>query len=140
VRPIALLAAGLAAWAFVRWRPFRVEIAGSSMAPRLLPGDWAVGTSSGGIVRGDVVVVKHPARPDLEMVKRITGVPADEVHPGRDLGPDEWFVAGDHPEASTDSRTFGPVSRGAIVGRVRFVYWPPARMGPVRRMASETHG
>ena len=127
---IALLAAGAAAaWAALRWRPFRVEVAGSSMAPALHPGDWALAVRGGPIRKGDVVVVRHPDRPGREMVKRVTGTPGEEVHPGRTLGRDEWFVVGDNAEASTDSRTLGPVPRSAIVGRVRFVYWPPDRWG-----------
>jgi signal peptidase I len=66
----------------------------------------------------------------LEVVKRVTGAPGDDVG-GRPLGPNEWFVTGDNAEASSDSRTFGPVGRRDIVGRVRFVYWPPGRVGPV---------
>jgi nickel-type superoxide dismutase maturation protease len=134
VARIALLAAGAAvAWAVLRWRPFRVEVAGSSMVPALQPGDWAVGVRGGPIRTGDVVVVRHPGRADREMVKRVTGVPGEGVHPGRTLGADEWFVVGDNAEASTDSRALGPVPRAAIVGRVRLVYWPPDRWGRPHR-------
>lgn len=34
-----------------------------------------------------------------------------------------WLL-GDNAEASTDSRTFGAVPREAIIGRVRWRYWP----------------
>src|SRR5438105_1454709 len=96
VRRIALLAAGaVVACAMLEWRPSRVAIQGGSMAPTLLAGDWALATRAGAIRRGDVVVVVHPLRPEREMVKRVTGVPGDHVAPGRVLGPDEWFVAGD---------------------------------------------
>jgi nickel-type superoxide dismutase maturation protease len=131
--PLALTVAiaGLA-WALARSRPFRVEVAGTSMAPELLPGDWLIATASRrSIRRDDVVVVRHPHQGDLELVKRVVAGPGDEVA-GRLLGSGEWFVTGDNADASTDSRRFGPVSQSEIVGRVRFVYWPPERIGPVR--------
>ena len=106
------------------------------MAPRLLPGEWALATSARRIRRGDVVVVRHPNQPGIEMVKRIAAAPGDEVS-GRVLGDDEWFVVGDNANASTDSRTIGPVPRAGIVGRVRYVYWPPDRAGPVRRLVMQ---
>ena len=128
-----LLAVGaVVGWALVEWRPFRVEVSGASMAPALLAGDWVLAARAGTIRRGDVVVLVHPLRPRREMVKRVTGVPGDELAPDRRLGPDEWFVAGDNPGASTDSRELGPVPSSAISGRVLFVYWPPERAGLVR--------
>ena len=77
---------------------------------------------------GDVVVAEHPARPGFDLVKRVAGAPGDVVgtlpggarlpEPVR-LGPGEWFLVGDRPDASTDSRHLGPV--GAIRGVVRVV-------------------
>ena len=129
---IGLLAASTAVWVVARWRPFRVEVAGPSMEPALFAGDWAVATAARRIERGDVVVIGHPLNLGMEMVKRLTGVPGDRVLPDRALDPDEWFVSGDNADASTDSRTFGPVSRADIVGRARLVYWPPGRIGVIR--------
>ena len=43
------------------------------------------------------------------------------------LGYDEFFLLGDMPEFSTDSRSFGPVPRSAIVGRAWLVYRPVSR-------------
>ena len=111
-------------YAALRLRPFRVEIRGDSMRPTLEPGDWCVATAGGRIKKGDVVVIR---RPDREVVKRVTGAPGEAG-----LGFDEWFVEGDNGAASTDSRVFGPLERDAIKGRVRFVYWPPHRIGPIR--------
>jgi signal peptidase I len=45
----------------------------------------------------------------------------------RQLGPDEFFVLGDNPERSSDSRVWGPVPRENILGVVDAIYWPPGR-------------
>src|SRR3990170_1344252 len=119
----AVLTSGLAflaaVWLVVRWRPFRVEVRGDSMAPTLLPGDWALAVAPGAPTRGHVVVVEPPTRRGLEMVKRITGVPGDLTPDGRILGPDEYWVEGDNPTRSTDSRHHGPVWRGQGEARGR---------------------
>jgi len=117
------------AYSFVRWRPFRVEVSGRSMAPTLVPGDWALAVASRRLRlrRSDVVVIEHPHRPGFEMVKRIVAGAGDVAPDGRVLGPGEWWVEGDAPEASTDSRAFGPVASERIVAVVRLIYWPPGR-------------
>lgn len=57
---------------------------------------------------GDVVVLRHPEKAGLKMVKRVTAVRADG-----------WcFVMGDNVAASHDSRVFGYVSPEQIIGRV----------------------
>jgi len=102
--------------------------------------------------RGDLVVVRRPGR--LEVVKRVVGLPGEQVRlragrlevdgrpvpepylPGGSgageldlrLGPAQYLVLGDHRAASTDGRDFGPVGADAVVGRVRFAYWPPRRL------------
>jgi len=101
------------------------------MAPTLAPGDWALAVAPRTFERGDVVVVEHPGRPGYEMVKRLTGVPGD-VMDGRRLGPDGFWVEGDHEPASTDSRHFGPVRAVALKAKVLFVYGPGDRRRRVR--------
>ncbi|KPJ85034.1 hypothetical protein AMJ57_04635 [Parcubacteria bacterium SG8_24] len=44
------------------------------------------------------------------------------------LGPEEYFLMGDNRSASLDSRTFGPVPRSFIVGRVLLRGWPPEKI------------
>lgn len=123
----------VAAYTFVRWRPFRVEISGGSMRPSLEPGEWALAVATSRFGRGDVVVVEHPERHGFEVVKRVAAVPGDVAPNGVTLGADEYWVEGDSPDASTDSRAFGPVHRRDVKARVRLVYWPFERRRIVRR-------
>jgi signal peptidase I len=116
-----------ASYAFLRWKPVRVEIAGGSMRPELEHGDWTLAVAARRLRRGDVVVVEHPRRPGFEMVKRLVGVPGDRTPEGAVLGEAEFWVEGDTPEESTDSRAFGPVRREHVKATVRLVYWPPDR-------------
>lgn len=46
-------------------------------------------------------------------------------------GPDEYFVLGDNPNDSRDSRAFGPVPGERVIGRVWCRIWPLGSLGPV---------
>jgi nickel-type superoxide dismutase maturation protease len=111
----------------LRWKPFKVEVSGSSMAPTLEPGDWALAVKPGRLRRGHVVVLEHPSRPGFEVVKRIVCIPDELAPDGRILELNEWWVQGDNLDSSTDSRHFGPVTTEGIRARVRLIYWPPWR-------------
>lgn len=124
---VGLAVAAALAYSVLRWKPFRVEIAGSSMAPTLRPGDWAVGARRRLVRRGDVVVVEHPHRSGFEVVKRVVAVAGTRAPNASDLGGDEWWVEGDRLGESTDSRHFGPVRTRHIKGVLRMIYWPPSR-------------
>lgn len=43
------------------------------------------------------------------------------------LGPDQYFLLGDHSSRSKDSRDWGPIDASQIVGRPVSVVWPPSR-------------
>jgi signal peptidase I len=91
-----------------------------------------------------------------KFVKRVIGLPGDTVRErngvvsvdgrrlsepyvptgNRDLQSGVWhvptgsyFLLGDNRAESCDSRTFGPVPKRDIVGRVFLVYWPLGRLG-----------
>jgi signal peptidase I len=109
------------------------------MRPALLDGDVVLAFAGARPAVGDVVVAEHPGRPGYEVIKRVAGGPGDVARAGPDggapvpLGAREWFLLGDAPDESTDSRSFGPVRTEHLRGVVRFVLWPAGRVGPVRR-------
>jgi signal peptidase I len=46
-----------------------------------------------------------------------------------EVGDDEVFVMGDNREFSFDSRRFGSIQLGDLVGRAFVIIWPPANFG-----------
>jgi signal peptidase I len=48
------------------------------------------------------------------------------------VAPGSYFVLGDNSTNSFDSRFWGSVPRGNIIGQVSFCYWPPDRIGRVK--------
>ncbi|TVL94080.1 nickel-type superoxide dismutase maturation protease [Streptomyces sp. SAJ15] len=94
------------------------EVHNPSMVPTLSPGDQLV-MRYGAVVRaGDVVVMRHPFRQDLLIVKR-----AVERREGG------WWVLGDNPYVENDSREFGMVPDDLVVARVWLRLRPPPWAG-----------
>ena len=50
-------------------------------------------------------------------------------YPARKVPPGKYFMMGDNRTQSCDSREWGPVPRGNLIGEVFAVYWPPNRIG-----------
>jgi nickel-type superoxide dismutase maturation protease len=96
------------------------------MAPTLRPGDWLLADPlayrSGPPRVGDLVLVPDPRQPQRLLVKRVTAATRDGL----------LELRGDAPDASTDSRAFGPVGVESVEGRPWFRYWPPRRIGRLR--------
>jgi nickel-type superoxide dismutase maturation protease len=89
------------------------------MEPALREGDWIVVSRLSRPPRvGEIVLVRDPRDGERLLLKRVAAV-ADGV----------CTVLGDRPEASTDSRTFGPVQLAGVLGRAVFRYGPITRMG-----------
>lgn len=139
-----------------------------SMVPTLQVGDRIIvsklSTAFGDINRGDVIVFKHPPReqcggdagPDSDLVKRIIGMPGDELtsrnntiyvngkklvenwqhepNLGSDIGyvkvpKGQYFMMGDNRPSSCDSRMWGTLPESLIVGKVVLRIWPLSHFG-----------
>ena len=97
----------------MRWPVIRVAVAERSMEPALRPGDWLLVRRTRRIRAGQIVLARHPGRPDMLIVKRA----------GRQVG-GGWWLESDNPDAgAVDSRRFGAVPGALIEGRVLARYW-----------------
>lgn len=106
--------------------------------------------------RGDVVVFQYPNDPSRDFIKRVVGLPGDEVeidngrvtvngtavaepyvaqlgsYSGRwNLKADEFFVLGDNRNNSSDSHNWGILPRDNLIGRAWVIYWPVRNWGAV---------
>ena len=128
-------------------------VEGNSMRPSFLPGDkLLVLERPGNYKRNEVVLVEKEGAERI-CIKRIIGMPGDEImitedgkvlcngneveteesygntYPGNNLkypvklGKQEYFVLGDNREKSADSRTFGIVHRRELKGKVIVLIW-----------------
>jgi nickel-type superoxide dismutase maturation protease len=92
----------------VHWPIRRVKVAERSMEPALRPGDWLLVRRTRRIRPGQIVLARHPGRPDLLIVKRAAR---------REDG--GWWLESDNPDAgAVDSRRFGAVPLTLIEGRL----------------------
>jgi phage repressor protein C with HTH and peptisase S24 domain len=92
-------------------------VRGPSMSPTLRDGDVVVVRFGARIRGGDVVLVRWAARPGQLSVKRAEHAAGTG-----------WWVLGDNPFGSTDSRVLGPAD---VLAVVRWRLWPrPGRLRP----------
>jgi signal peptidase I len=68
---------------------------------------------------------KKLIEPYVKSDRRDTGT----SYPARKVPPSMYFMMGDNRTQSCDSREWGPVPRGNLIGEVFAVYWPPNRIG-----------
>jgi signal peptidase I len=144
-----------------------VQVSGRSMEPTLHPGQRLLLDRlyyrSSGLSFDDIVVVMHNGE---EIVKRVKGLPGDQLqmdelsdgtafrvvnltrHPElrrppiyyrheEVVPPGMIYLIGDNLGLSEDSRRFGPVSQGSVMGVVRNFRFarniPPPQRAPVTR-------
>jgi signal peptidase I len=112
-----------------RARSRRVVVRDESMAPVLAPGDrlWVDPRPGRPFERGDIVVLRDPETPGRLLVKRVVGLAGDRPGSAEPLPAGTVYLEGDNPDRSRDSRAFGPVPLGSLVGLAWFRYSPAAR-------------
>jgi signal peptidase I len=138
---------------------FRVE--GSSMEPTLHTNQYLLVNKVGYLVgqphRGDIVVLRFPLDPRRDFIKRIVGLPGEQVevkggsvyvngqalvepyllqrpaytYPPTTLPSRQYFVLGDNRNNSDDSHVWNGLPRGDIIGKAWVSYWPPSTWGIV---------
>ena len=140
-----------------------VKVEGTSMQPRLVDQERIFVNRFiyrfHNIRRGDVVVFWYPKDRSKSFIKRVLGIPGDEVEIrngivyvngarisepylkrefqdyksfGKTMVPaGQYFVLGDHRNSSNDSRSWGFVAQNLIYGKAVFSYWPFAHVGVV---------
>jgi signal peptidase I len=99
--------------------------AGGTFVKRLigLPGE----TVAVRLVGGYGYVYINGRKLDEPYVRKDRRLGGTEMAP-RKIPPDHYFMMGDNRSQSCDSRQWGPVSRGEIIGKVFATYWPPLRI------------
>jgi signal peptidase I len=144
------------------YQPVKVE--GTSMLPELVDQERIFVNKFvyrfEDVRRNDIVVFRFPLDPTKSYIKRVVGLPGDEIElirgqlyvnggrveepyipdEFRDLGTyppltvpaGSYYVLGDHRNTSNDSRTWGTVSRDFVVGKAVFAYWPIDQFGVVQ--------
>ena len=104
-----------------------MRVQGQSMEPWLRSGDVVFVREDGPspvLHRGELVAVRSDMLGGTAIVKRVAGVPCEQVTVGAQtwrLEADDYFILGDNAAESLDSRALGPIKRHEIFGRVRLL-------------------
>jgi signal peptidase I len=144
----------VAIYTLVNLATARAVVEGSSMYPNFETGQLVIVNRFAYYFdapqRGDVVVLHNPRNENEDFIKRVVGLPGEQVaiREGRVwvnntlleepyierfcslcdgewiLARDEYFVLGDNRPNSHDSHAFGPIKKDLIVGMAWVRYWP----------------
>jgi len=143
----------------------RIRVDGHSMEPTLHTGQFVVVNKLayrfGSPGYEDVIVFHFPRDPEQEYIKRVIGLPGDNVSVSGgqvkvngqvldepyilsspayenewEVPEDHLFVFGDNRNNSSDSHTWGSVPMDYVVGKAVFIYWPPQDWGMIEHTAS----
>lgn len=150
-------------------QPFYVK--GASMEPNFYDGEYLIIDELSYRLReaerGEVIVFKYPFDTRQYFIKRVIGLPGEEIVMGNGkitvyneenpkgiyvdesdyldsdlltfgetkitLKTDEYLVLGDNRNASLDGRTFGPLKKDLIIGKVWLRGWPLERVGSLEK-------
>jgi type IV secretory pathway protease TraF len=120
-------------------------VIGPSMSPAVLEGSRAVAIvyfpweipQKGQIVQiriPEVVLKKYPKYRyiSVTLLKRVVAVPGDKVQ-NIILRSNQYWVQGDNPTESSDSRVFGPIPRSDLLSHVVYVIPPLSMFWPFKK-------
>ena len=80
--------------------------------------------------KGSIYTFRHPNEPEKVIVKRVVGEEGDQFwSQGRAISVPRGhiWIEGDNEHQSEDSRHYGPIPSGLVIGKAHGIIWPPTR-------------
>ena len=79
--------------------------------------------------KGNTIYLQAPGHKSHALVQQLAARPRARHADHAPDGPGgDYFVMGDNHPASCDSRVWGYVPRGSIIGKAVLIYWPLSRL------------
>jgi len=143
----------------------RVRVDGFSMVPTLQNGEYVLvnrlAYRNSLPERGDIIVFESPQVSDLDLIKRVIGLPGDTVrisggkvwvndqvldepyiaaapvyNNAWDVPEGNLFVLGDNRNDSSDSHAWGFLPIENVIGKAILIYWPIPEWNLIRHVES----